>query len=444
MIRSFFIVTSNNLSRAIFNFGAKIRNPSLYRIYNELKGSERLSKNKLAAIQLENTKSFLVFAGSHSPYYSQLFNEIEFDPNSMKSISGIETLPICEKKTLIENNTSIHSTYSFPKKFSAETSGTSGAALKFSKNEEWDSTNRATMMRAYDWYNVKPWEINGYLWGFNISGFSALRVRMLDFLQNRKRLFNYEPMEINRFSQFLKNASFLTGYSSMIYEVSRSINAKKGFSPSDFKDLKLIKGTSESILEIYKKEVFEAFGRNITSEYGAAESGLIAFECPQGNLHINIENVILETNEKNEAIVTNLVSHSFPIIRYNLKDVIQLERKEYRCKCGLAHPVIKELSGRKGASIYGAEKKYPALTLYYIFKNIALDHDIFLNYQAFQDTKGIISINIEQAWNKSSEVKLLGQLNSYFKDDLQFEIKWEEAFEGKGNKKSQYFNSTIE
>lgn len=63
----------------------------------------------------------------------------------------------------------------------------------------------------------------------------------------------------------------------------------------------------------------KAFGAKIISEYGAAESGLIAYECPEcGNMHINMENVIVEESE-GEIVVTNLLSRSFPIIRYKLE-----------------------------------------------------------------------------------------------------------------------------
>ena len=109
--------------------------------------------------------------------------------------------------------------------------------------------------------------------------------------------------------------------------------------------LTMVKGTSEMILDAYQDASKEAFGCKIVSEYGAAETGLIAFECPNGNMHINVENVIVELDNDGEIIVTNLASYSFPVIRYKLSVAVTLS--DVQCSCGRAHPVITEVVGLK-------------------------------------------------------------------------------------------------
>src|SRR5690606_6507219 len=126
------------------------------------------------------------------------------------------------------------------------------------------------------------------------------------------------------------------GYSSMIYEVAKMINQME---QGGKYNLKMIKGTSEKIYDSYQDEVQKAFGLKIISEYGAAESGLIAYECPEGSMHINVENVVVEV-VKGEILVTNLLSRSFPIIRYQLGDAVTLADPAFKCKCGRNHPVV--------------------------------------------------------------------------------------------------------
>jgi phenylacetate-CoA ligase len=432
------------ISKFIYRLGTKARNPSLDEIYKDLKKSEKYSFKQLQDLQFERTKYLLQFSQNHSPYYRKLFANAGFDPSSALSLEDIKSIPVTDKKTLLAECSQIHTDFTFSKTFKAETSGTSGNALEFSKNEAWDSTNRATMMRAYDWYGVDPWDYNGYLWGFNISGLQEKKVKLLDYLQNRIRIFSYRDSEIEQFSRRIRSASFLSGYSSMIYEIAKAINKKQVFTPKDFTRLKMIKGTSEMILDIYKAEVKQAFGLNIISEYGAAEAGLIAFECPQGKLHINVENVILETNENNEAIITNLASFSFPIIRYNLGDIVELDETNSICECGLAHPTIKSLSGRKGASIHGNDGQYPALTFYYVFKNLAIQKKLFLNYRAFQSQVGEVLLKIEQPYSEYSEQQLKLQLQSYFGDDLSVEVQWSANLDTNRDRKVQYFNTSLE
>ena len=67
--------------------------------------------------------------------------------------------------------------------------------------------------------------------------------RILDELCNRFRMFSYAPVDIERFCHRLKKASYLSGYSSMIYEVAKYIN-EHGVTMSDY-HLKMIKATSE-------------------------------------------------------------------------------------------------------------------------------------------------------------------------------------------------------
>lgn len=349
---------NSNLARFIFEQGARLRNPSLFEQYEFLKTTEFASQKELENLQLENAQKFLRLAETHSPYYKNLFAKIGFKSNNLGSLEDLQAIPEINKETLISENAAIHSQGLSEQCRLAETSGTSGAALSFNRNERWDSLNRATMMRSYDWYGVKPWDRNGYLWGYNISPREALKIRTLDSLQNRFRLFNYSHSEIKTFSQRLQSAQFLSGYSSMIYQVAKAINEYQLPSPQ----LRLIKGTSEMVLDIYRKESELAFGRTITGEYGAAEAGLIAFECPYGNMHINTENLILERNHKGEAIVTNFASISFPIIRYNLGDTVEFSNST--CSCGRKHPILKEVSGRKGTSVLGETNSYPGLTFY--------------------------------------------------------------------------------
>jgi len=427
---------NRKLARAIFENAARIRNPSLWPSYDALKQTEWMSKEELETLQLKNCEKFLSYTKQYSDYYSRLFTKLGFDPKKIQDISEIIKIPEVKKETLIKHNEEIHANDSSLRSSIAETSGTSGAALSFKRDEKWDSLNRATMLRSYDWYDVKPWDKNGYLWGYNIAKSEALKVKTLDALQNRFRLFSYSTKEIEGFARKLTNASFLSGYSSMIYQVAKAINQNNLQIPN----LKMIKGTSEMILDIYHRECINAFGSKMVSEYGAAESGLIAFECPHGSMHVNIENLHIDTNEKGEAIVTNFASLSFPIIRYNLRDSIILDDRA--CDCGRAHPVLREIQGRKGTTVLGHLKEYPALTFYYVFKNLALEKNLLINYKAIQEQKGHVTIYIEGKTNRTFEHLIRTQLEKYFGEDLSFDIEYMIQFEP-SRKKQQYFESMI-
>jgi phenylacetate-CoA ligase len=203
----------------------------------------------------------------------------------------------------------------------------------------------------------------------------------------------------------------------MIYEIAKKVNRNKN--KHQF-HLKMIKGTSEKIFDTYQDEVQAAFGKKMISEYGSAEAGIIAFECPKGNMHINMETVIVEEID-NEIVITNLYSMSFPIIRYKLGDYVVLDHAT-TCGCGMKHPIIKEVTGRVGRVIYGIKDTYPSLTLYYVFKNLAIEHHLVLNYQVVQEEKGTLNVYIENELSLEKRQLLTKEFIKYFDSDVNLSI----------------------
>ena len=204
----------------------------------------------------------------------------------------------------------------------------------------------------------------------------------------------------------------------MIYQVAKLINERDLPKP---KGIKMVKGTSEQIFNNYHDEVINAFGSKIISEYGAAESGIIAFECPEGNMHINMEGVLVE-EVNNEIILTNLQMKSFPIIRYKLGDYIKLDSGLKKCKCGRNHRILEEVFGRVGQPVYGNSELYPSLTFYYIFKNLDSQYSIKLNYQIIQKKKGNLLVRIEETLKNDQVKKLNNEFKKYFGSDIKFNL----------------------
>jgi len=424
------------IARPLYQTAAKFRNPSLHGELDRLFASEFLPQRELTQIQLARLVDLLDHAGTWSSYYGALFRKLGFRPSGLSSVEDLKRLPIIEKASLIEHNKSIHSSFAFRRTFKAETSGTSGTALEFFKSERWDSTVRAHLYRGYARFGVHPADRNGYLWGYNLRPSQQRKVRLLDWMQNRERLFQLDTASVEAFARRLRTASYLSGYSSMVYEIAKVVN-KAGI---ELPHLKMVKGTSEMILDAYQVEAERAFGRRIISEYGAAEAGLIAFECEKGALHVNCEDVILETEADGSVLVTNLVSHSFPIIRYRLGDVVSMSGA--RCDCGRAHPVIDAVQGRRGSVVIGHSQSYPALVFYYVFKNIAIESGILMNYRALQDEPGKVTLLIEHGANAVHTPLIESQLTRYFRSDVDVDLAFVDEFP-RERRKAQYFESRI-
>ncbi len=424
--------------KLIFKIGQFFRNPSLTKNYLFLKDSEKWSLKELEYYQLTKLKELVAYCYANTTFYKNSFDKAGLKPSDIVTLADIKKIPIITKEQLIAYNTAIHSSKNNQKKFKASTSGTSGTSLTFWKDEHADSFNRASIFRGYSWFNVKPWERNLYFWGFQFSFLSKLKCKILDGLQNRFRIFSFKEVVIKKMIPKINSVTYIHGYSSMIYEVAKIYNAHQLEKP---KKIKMVKGTSEKVFVAYQDAVKKAFGVPIINEYGAAETGIIAFECPKGKMHINMEGVIVEEINK-ELVVTNLQQTSFPIIRYKLGDYVILDTTEGTCSCGMKHQVIKEVTGRIGKIIYGRTAEFPSLYFYYIFKNLGQKHQLYLNYQVQQHKKGHLTFLIEQQLTGLQQQYLSQEIIAYFENDIVYEIKSNQHFTTT-SKKQESFISTL-
>ena len=85
---------------------------------------------------------------------------------------------------------------------------------------------------------------------------------------------------------------------------------------------------------------------------------------------------------------------------------------------------------------------FPALTFYYVFKNLALRHALLLNYKAIQEEQAAVTIFIEGSENRRHEPLVATELEKYFGNDVTFDIQFVGSFE-RHRRKAQYFESHL-
>jgi phenylacetate-CoA ligase len=120
-------------------------------------------------------------------------------------------------------------------------------------------------------------------------------------------------------------------------------------------DPQLVWAGGECLCEGHQRALERDFGCPVVNEYGASECMSIAFGCAHGWLHVNADCVILEPVDaqyrpvkpgeaSHTVLLTNLVNHVQPIIRYDLGDSIVL--KPEPCACGNPLPAMR-VQGRR-------------------------------------------------------------------------------------------------
>jgi len=422
--------------KCVYKIGERIRNYKISEHTKMLLETDFETIENLEVLQLKRLKKLLIHAKAHSPYYQDSLKNIDIESMSLENL---EVLPVLTKQNVQEFNTQIQNRVDEQKHFKSVTSGSTGNPLLFYRNLDWDAAHRATIMRGYSWYNVKPWEKSLYFWGFNPNWKKRILMRTTDFLMNRYRIFSYNDKDFKQIRNYISKVKYIEGYSSAIFTMSQYFSKTN----QSFDQIKMVKGTSEKIFDYYQGSVQRVFNQKMISEYGSSEGSVIAYECPSGHMHIAMENVIVEEVDK-KILVTNLHSFSFPIIRYELGDYIELDKKTL-CACGRKHYIIKEVTGRIGKKIEGKNSSYPSSSLFYMFKNLVSECNVKCSYFACQDTVGIL--NLKVMCEEKDEENIRGYIEKekevLYADDLELNIKFISELSHK-NRKVQSFESNLD
>ena len=127
----------------------------------------------------------------------------------------------------------------------------------------------------------------------------------------------------------------------------------------------------EQLSPAQRDQIRASFGCTVRNNYGASEFFSIAWECPQGHLHLNDDWVILEPvdaqgrpvragEQSHSVLLTNLANRVQPLLRYNLGDRVRFTGQP--CACGSTFPVI-EVEGRADDTLTLADAKGEPVTL---------------------------------------------------------------------------------
>lgn len=138
---------------------------------------------------------------------------------------------------------------------------------------------------------------------------------------------------------------------------------------------------------------------NIANMYGSMETNGIAYECPNHHLHILSDNVFVECLDDygietncGRSIITSLNNFVFPLIRYNLGDIIKIN-KHIQCEYS-DEPVIEEIIGRQKKAFISSENKILSEDIIdYCIRKAISEFGNFL-YQYLVEFKNTNTINI--------------------------------------------------
>ncbi len=118
--------------------------------------------------------------------------------------------------------------------------------------------------------------------------------------------------------------------------------------------VRMVFTSGELLQPLIRQNLSQVFGAPVFDVYGTSETKEIAWQCPEGEMHVNADVVHLETvddsgrslppNLEGDLVATLLVNRAMPLLRYRTGDRGVL--RPGRCSCGCPMPLLGVVTGR--------------------------------------------------------------------------------------------------
>ena len=335
-------------SSLLFPLHESLKRHDTVAVRRALEQSQWWSSDALQALQLARLQALLRHAKQHVPYYRALYDRMQFDPNDITDLSGLQGLPLLTKAEIRANTAALKSDNAVGlSRFN--TGGSSGEPLVFFIGKERVSHDVAAKWRATRWWGVDIGDPEIVVWGSPIELGAQDGMRKLRDFAFRTRLLPAFEMSDKKLDAFVASIRamrplMLFGYPSALAHIARHA-ATRGTSMDDL-GIKVAFVTSERLYDDQREVIERVFGCRVANGYGGRDAGFIAHACPEGGMHITAEDIVVEvigadghavgSDASGEIVVTHLATADYPFIRYRTGDFGVLDSRA--CSCGRGLP----------------------------------------------------------------------------------------------------------
>lgn len=371
---------------------------------------------------IDKIRELVTFAKDNSPFYSQWLKSFEVDTFNKESFLN---LPIINKKDISSNERYLL-TSPFSKNIYLEnTSGSTGIPLKCYKGtaekikksrDLWRFRNKNGMIKPNDLYVM--------FYAFTEDDFKTDKILLKDNVIYLS-MFDMSTEVLNEYYEVLvKNKpKWILGVPSALQMLSEHI-IKNNLSTENL-SVQYIECNGEMLFDYQKQVIENAFGPIVYNHYGCREFWCLGMTCSEGKLHILEEEFLYEVINVNEngigeLVITDLFNKTWPLIRYNLGDLVKKDLGV--CCCDNPNKVLKLMGGRTQEYLkIGDWIGNPILFHYAIIKVNKEFGNIISSFRVTQKTA--IDLIMELVIGITSDFSFLENLESEISSRLPSEAK---------------------
>jgi len=414
---------------------AFIPNPTFIRLYLRYNQSVdrlwQLNDDELREFQAQQIRE-MINLSYRTSLYKEKYGAEGITAESIRSIDDIRSIPFTTKQDLRDYGTkgTIPEGFDLEKGFKVDTSGSTGKPVSIYRDLSSIALEMTTTSRIMKSHHLSPKKTRiSNIGDFTLANSydeECIKKGVTDQLGFLHSLYSgkyqnlYTGKKISELMQDLNTfqPDMIIAYPGVLIGLMKLKQEGMGeqFSPSHIV-------YSGGVLDPYtKKQIENTFDTHVLGLYTGTESGVIAFQCPHGNFHVQADLVhidAVDTNgepvspgEHGHVVVSRLYGGGTPIIRYTGMDDI-ITPIEGSCECGMHSPLIKNVEGRSIDSIVIPDGRiFPAATFTLIPGEVAQESgvDIIHRFQLIQHKKDQLEILVVINEEKRSQVASIESL----------------------------------
>ena len=323
----------------------------------EFERSQFLSSDEIRRLQLRRLRFLLAHAHHNCPFYRERLRRAGFAPGDLHDLEDLRALPPLEKREIQEDGDAMVAR-NWPRAdlIRNQTGGSTGTPITFYLGSDRKCSRAAATLRHNRWAGWEVGDKAAVIWGAprdrpaggwraRLRGLLLREPLWLDtahlteqtLASFHEALWRYRPRIIQAYAR-----------SAVLFARYLSANRLRAYSPHSLV-------TSAEILEDHERALLEeVFGCPVFNRYGCREVSVVASECDaHSGLHVMAEGLYVEIEtsrgpaapgETGAILVTDLLNHAMPLIRYRIGDLGAWAAGP--CRCGRGLPRLERVAGR--------------------------------------------------------------------------------------------------
>src|ERR1700730_487390 len=335
--------------RFLFRVTQRIRRSRTLDILQAVRSEPYQSREEILERQFLLLSRLLTMAEAHVPYYREMFRSLGIHSYDIRNLGDFSSLPVLTKDIIRDRLDDLVREDVPKSELTARYSGGStGVPLKFYRSRvDLDACEAGTSRNCLQ-SGWEPGDMVAYFWGFDDQLY-AMSSSEFELRQRLRRMDPFDPFhsgaeQMDRWLVKWKQiqpriavvyASTVARFADYIETTGRPVSPLLG-----------VFTTAEKLYPVQRETIARVFGCRVYDMYGSSEVNNIACTCSHGNMHVNVDHVVLEVDDADllpgqpaSLIVTPLSSEVMPFIRYRNEDCGELLQGS--CDCENQFPLMK-------------------------------------------------------------------------------------------------------